>query len=961
MFGKKRIAELENEIQNWQAQIAKAEKRAKGLINYGKACQQKLDSYFAYPLQSNANDVLTAINKMSVDFHAGWDPQTWQRWQPAIWSLDNITDGIDTTLPTLIRIGDLVEQRHDIKKLKFKVPAFVPFIGEHKTIIIQSRGEQGAKLFQSLLIRTALMLPHQTYYTLLDPATNGLAFPMRRYLPSVRENSGDVRRDLEQVLQDIQRIVQNFIDATYPSFEQVDPKVRINERFQFVFAADFPNKYDRRAIEILQHMASTGSKAGVYTFIHYNADHKLPRDISMEGFENAVYINLNDSSTMTACALQLYPDANPQADLQNALFEKLREAKPPERIVEWDGEVGLPKEKWWKSDATHIVQTPIGISGASDALNLWFGVNNEGMPCAHGMMGAMTGSGKSNLYHVLILGLAVRYSPNELQLYLIDGKDGVEFQPYRDLPHAKVVSLRSSAQLSRSVLAELIAEKERRNQIFATLKVRDLTGYREKGQGNMPRILLLIDEYHELFSGDTDGMASNQLLQLAQQGRSVGIHMLLGSQRFGAPGMLHQTAIFGNIHLRIAMQMSTSDIQALTEFGRRGKQLILSCDLPGKIVINDRQGDDNSNKLGKIALLKEAKRDTLIKQLINKANHAANEIPTTIVFDGQEQPNLTENPYISYLMHQPKWLEKKAWEELARKPIHAEGLNVVDWFTAEHPYVMWLGQEFSVRGQAMIIIRRRVAEHILIIGGANAVRYGMIASAIASLCLNTDNAKFIIMDRSIPDTPWNETLQHIKHNVLNGYPVSFYTENAEIETVLDELTAELVRRKQLPEKERKNEPSIFAIMTELERIDEIRRQTDAYGMSDSPLSQKLQTICVEGASMGIHLILSFSGVRPMSYVIDERRGLNNFRHRVALQMSEEESLTLVRGRKAAMLQQEGPTPICALYMDIENDKSTRFKPYSIESKSHMSEEQVIDFHEQIVEIGQRLATWSKAL
>jgi len=846
----------------------------------------------------------------------------------------------------------------------------VPFIGAHKTIIIQSNGtttEMGVELLQSLLVRTALMLPHQTYYTLLDPATNGLAFPMRRYLPLVRENSSDVRRDLEQVLQDIQRIVQNFIDATYPSFDKIEPKIRINERFQFVFVADFPNKYDRRAIEILQHVASTGPKAGVYTFIHYNTAHKLPRDISMDAFENAGYINLNQSSTMTACALRLYPDANPDANLQNSLFEKLREAKPPERIVEWDGEVGLSNENWWKSDATHIIQTPIGISGASDVLKLWFGVNNEGMPCAHGMMGAMTGSGKSNLYHVLILGLAVRYNPNELRLFLIDGKDGVEFQPYRELPHAEVVSLHSSPQLSRSVLAELIAEKERRNQVFSILKVRDLTGYRDKGQpeGKIPRILLLIDEYQELFEGDTDGIASEQLLQLAQQGRSVGIHMLLGSQRFGAPGMLHQTAIFGNIHLRMAMQMSSSDTQALTEFGRRGKQLILSCDLPGKIVVNDRQGDDNSNKLGKIALLKELRRETLVNQLIDKANQDLphHEVPTTIVFDGKEQPNFTENPYISYLMQQSQWLDHKAWENLARRPIHTGGLDVVDWFAAEHPCVMWLGQEFSVRGQAMIVTRRRIAEHLLIIGGANAVRYGMLASILASLCLNTGpkNAQFLILDRSIPDTPWNHILPHFKDNVLqiSGYTVSFYNENSDIETVLKELTTEMERRKQLPERERKNEPSIFAVMTELDRVDEIRRKVDAYGMTDSPLSEKLQAICVEGASMGVHLILSFSGVRPMSYVIDERRGIVNFRHRVALQMSEEESLTLVRSRKAAMLQQEGPTPICALYMDIEHDKSIRFKPYSIESKIELSEEQIIDFKEQIAKVGSRVAMWSK--
>ena len=83
----------------------------------------------------------------------------------------------------------------------------------------------------------------------------------------------------------------------------------------------------------------------------------------------------------------------------------------------------------------------------------------------------------------------------------------------------------------------------------------------------------------------------------------------------------------------------------------------------------------------------------------------------------------------------------------------------------------------------------------------------------------------------------------------------------------------------------------------------------------------------------------------------ERRGLLNFRHRVALQMSEDESLTFVRSRKAAQLQSEGPSPVAALYLDVENDQTLRFKPYSIES--------TIDFNKQLEQIGQTISTWSK--
>jgi S-DNA-T family DNA segregation ATPase FtsK/SpoIIIE len=90
----------------------------------------------------------------------------------------------------------------------------------------------------------------------------------------------------------------------------------------------------------------------------------------------------------------------------------------------------------------------------------------------------------------------------------------------------------------------------------------------------------------------------------------------------------------------------------------------------------------------------------------------------------------------------------------------------------------------------------------------------------------------------------------------------------------------------------------------------------------------------------------------MINVIDERRGLVNFRHRVALQMSEDDSHTLTRGRKASQLQFEGPSPICALYVDVENDTSVRFKPYSSDPAVVAQNEELID---QVQMIGKTLS------
>lgn len=954
MFGTERIADIEASVYEKQKKAASVSARMRGLIRHGQMAAVGIEDYFAPQLAASLDRTLSVLRMYSQHLSAGWVAEQWSEWQPPVWDAES---GTSDAPPSLIRIGDYVETRGS-RAGQYRVPAFLPFLGQNRTIIIQSQGAQngaGLALLQSILIRSALMLPHQATYTLLDPAGNGAAFPMRRHLASVRENSGDVRRDLERVIQDIQRINEFYLDASSPSFELVDAKLRINERFQFVFAADFPNKYDRRAIEALQSVANTGPRTGTYVFIHQNKDVEMPRDLNMQEFRNALYVDVGTSVVYSPCRLKLELDGAPEPAVQETILQRLRNARAPERKV--GAELIIPKGEWWGESATELIKTPIGVSGASGTIELWFGSNDEGVVCAHGMLGAMTGSGKSNLYHVLILGLSTRYSPNELRLFLIDGKDGVEFQPYRDLPHAEVVSLKSSPQLSRSVLAELTAERERRNKIFADARVTDLTQYRRKGQpaGNLPRILLLVDEYQELFEGDKDGEASNLLLQLAQQGRSAGIHMLLGSQRFGAPGMLNQTAIFGNIHLRMAMQMTSSDIQALTEFGRRGKQAIVHCDMPGKIVVNDRSGDDAGNKEGKVAYLSNQQRQQVIDQLIEKAQVSLNpvDVPVTVIFDGKAQPNLIENPYVSYLLHQPSWLTSAQFEALARRPIYDGGLDAFDWFAAEHPRVMWLGQDFSVRGEAAVIIRRRTSEHIMIIGGANAARYGMLAAAVATLALNAkpDQLAFIIFDRSVTGTAWNRTLEEVAEQVLRpaGYGVAFERETINATAILDRVLVEMDKRRTMNEDALGHQASVFVVMTDLDRVEELRRRADTYGMSESPLGQKLNRIVVEGPALGVHLLLSFSGVRPMTHVLDERRTLQNFRHRISLQMSEDESLTFVRSRKAAQLQSEGAAPICALYLDIENDRTLRFKPYSIEA--------TIAFTDQIKEIGQQILQW----
>lgn len=934
-----RIANLQQQIHTRRQELHDKQVHFQALVQHGQKYSQQLDKYYASLFKANKQEMQQHFNKYPPQIVAGWNSEQWRSWGTN-----------DTGEERTIRIGDMVEQQAN----GLCLPGYAPFIGQGKTIIIRStETAQGLSLLQSLVVRTAALLPHRSRYTLLDPAGNGQAFLMRRYLPQVRQSSSDVRQDLAHVITDIQRIKETYLDTAIHSFELVPQEMRLNERFQFVFAANFPEGYDRRSIEMLQIIGNTGTAAGVYLFIQQDLNYELYRDVSMNGFKNAFYIDMPNSITVAGRTLHFQADGTPPVDVQGRLFKAIAEAKAPGTILPWNDIVGIPEARWWQTEATQILETPIGRRSSGENLNLWFGVRGE-QPCAHGILGAMTGSGKSNLYHVLIGGLAVRYSPKEIQLYLVDGKDGVEFQPYRHLPHVKVVSLRSSAELSRSVLSELVAEKERRNGIFKKAEVVDFISYRGKGQplGNLPRILLLIDEYQELFEGDREGTGSAYLYQLASQGRSTGIHMLLASQLFGVPGMLNQAAILGNMHMRMAMQMTDSDIQALTEFGRQGKHLIATCDLPGKIVVNDMNGSDTANKVGKVAYLAKENRDQILQRLAAKTDTFPKKLlPRTIVFDGQAQPQIRDNPQFSHLADAPTWLTLQDMQRFARTPEQQGGLGVAHWVEAEHPSVLWLGQEFNVHGQAKIILRRGIHENVMVLGGISAARYGMLAAILTSLSLNIGPAgiQYYILDRCIPGTQWSNVLETVNKVVIQQVKyTSFYSRDSNaLPNMLDDLLTEMSLRHEIDETLLLTKPSIFVMLTELERVDTLRRKADTYSFKDSPLGEKLIRLLGEGPEVGIHFILSFSSLTAMSHVLDTKR-LMLFQHAVALQMSEDDSFTFVKNRKAAQLQTEGETPICALYYDKGNNITTRFKPYSIDQEALSSDDSLM---EQIHKVG----------
>lgn len=411
--------------------------------------------------------------------------------------------------------------------------------------------------------------------------------------------------------------------------------------------------------------------------------------------------------------------------------------------------------------------------------------------------------------------------------------------------------------------------------------------------------------------------------------------------------MLNQAAIFGSIHLRLAMRMSQADVQGLMEFGRNGKRLVEQCDLPGKIVINANSGDDNSNEFGKVALLNAEQRTAVIDALVAKADREwpAERRFATVVFDGREQPNFSENPQVVDLIRLPQRPSAAAWRKIATAQAHEQGFGVQDWYAGERPLALWLGQELNVHGQARIILRRRGMENVLIVGENLGTAYGMLATILSSVALNEapQGVRMWVADRALPGTPWEGMIELVSSKVLDplGYQMQRTREPKKALEWVAQWSSEMERRATLDEEELQRQPTWLLALVGADRIPQLARTMSNYGAAiDSPDGEMLRTVYTRGPTLGMHVILSFASAGTLKQCLD-RAQLDHFKHRVVTQMAEADSFLLLGNDQAAKLQRGESRPIFAICHDQTGGNTSKFKPYIVEAQIPWSKQ--LDF------------------
>ncbi|WP_163534553.1 FtsK/SpoIIIE domain-containing protein [Helicobacter suis] len=497
-------------------------------------------------------------------------------------------------------IGDLVEQiRHEQPKFETKIalqkrPKFPSYVITSRLVIQENELHANFKtkdvyflhlqevpLKQALyttdlnrfsyvkhfLLRALQLSPlNRLELMLIDPKTLGITFNFLRPLLDndfiYKQRILTYTNEIEEALRSLADYMENLLQrqlcgvANWREYNTKHPK-QLPLRVLVIYGLN-PQFFNDNSFLYLSRLVRFGSLAGINIFIGLEElQDKESSKVSEKwiDFKNLLkecaqtigHFDLNPTALKLKFALE--PDPDPRQ--LNAFLEEINHAYKNTSTIKAVLEELFNQEEFLKKSAAEGVSVPLAWDHMEN--EILFEVGFSGSE-AHTLIGGRSGSGKSNLLNVLIATLCFYYPPEEISLYLLDYKDGVEFNLYANppLPQARLIAVNSSVLYGVEVLQHILEEKERRAKLFKEIGAHDYTTYRKAHK--MPRIILVIDEFQTLFNGKEKDIVEIYLGDIIRKGRSFGIHLVLSTQTLSGVN-LNKGQLLSQIGNRLALAM----------------------------------------------------------------------------------------------------------------------------------------------------------------------------------------------------------------------------------------------------------------------------------------------------------------------------------------------------------------------------------------------------------------------